>query len=430
VSAVPATLDGDGGRPLRVAMVLPTLVRAGMEVVTARLAVELTELGQSVDVVCLEDTGPVADELVLAGVPVHLIRTPGVLTNFAPERLTQWFAATKPDVVHSHSGVWLKAARAAHLARVPAIVHTVHGLLTVEPWYTPLLMRLAARVTSRIIPVSDPLRSYLLDTIRLPGAAVQTVPNGVDTKVFCPSIDIARDRVIGQKVPGPVVGCVARFDPIKNHELLLEAFALVRRAHHEAVLVLVGDGDSRKSLEHRAQQPDLRGSVVFAGERRDTPDLYRCFDVVALTSKAEGTSMSILEAMATGCCVVATDVGGTGALLDRGAAGVLVPPGDAIAFADRLNAVLDDTVQRRKLGEVARARAVDTYSQRTMALRYLAIYRDVLCRASGFRPGYAGSTITAAGTDSQDEVDTGGHGDALWRRMRRARLDAFGRGAR
>ena len=182
------------------------------------------------------------------------------------------------------------------------------------------------------------------------------------------------------------MGCVARFDPIKNHELLLEAFALVRRAHHGAVLVLVGDGSSRESLEHRAQQPDLRGSVVFAGDRSDTPDLYRCFDVFALTSKAEGTSMSILEAMATGCCVVATDVGGSGALLDQGAAGVLVPPGDTMALADRLNAVLDDAAQRRKLGELARARAVHTYSQRTMALRYLAIYRDVLCRVSGPRP--------------------------------------------
>lgn len=378
--------DVDAERPLRIAMVLPTLVRAGMEVVTARLAVELTQLGQSVELICLEETGPVADDVADAGVAVHLIRTPGVLTNLAPNGLAQWFATTKPDVVHSHSGVWLKAARAARMARVPGIVHTVHGLLTVEPWYTPLLMRFAARSTSRVISVSDPLRGYLLETVRVPSAAVTTVPNGVDTTAFSPSMDVSRDLVIGQKIPGPVVGCVARFDPIKNHELLLEAFALVRRTHPDATLVLVGDGASRNALERRAQKPDLSGSVVFAGDRRDTPDLYRCFDVFALTSKTEGASMSILEAMATGCCVVATDVGGTGALLDQGAAGVLVPSGDATTLADRMAAVLSDSVQRRKFGEAARARAIQVYGQRTMALRYLAIYREVLGRVSGPRP--------------------------------------------
>jgi glycosyltransferase involved in cell wall biosynthesis len=371
-------------------MVLPTLTRAGMEIVTARLAVELTELGQSVEVVCLEETGPVADDLTAAGVPVHLIRTPGLLTNIMPRQLVEWLAATKPDVVHSHSGVWLKAARAARLAQVPGMVHTVHGLLTVEPWYTPLLMRLAGRLTSTVVPVSESLRGYLLDTVRLPDAAIHLVLNGVDTHVFHPSKNIAREDIIGRPISGPVLGCVARFDPIKNHELLLEAFAVVRRTHPEAVLVLVGDGEARASLENRARQPDLQGAVVFTGDRRDTPDLYRCFDVFTLTSKIEGTSMSILEAMATGCCIVATDVGGSGALLDHGAAGVVVPPGDVLTLADRLTAVLDDAAHRRRLGENARARAVQTYGQHSMTLRYLEIYREVVSRISrsrAVRPG-------------------------------------------
>jgi glycosyltransferase involved in cell wall biosynthesis len=362
-------------------MVLPTLVRAGMEVVTSRLAVELTELGHSVDVICLEDRGPMADELSAAGVPVHLVPTPGLWTNVTPRQLTERFISTKPDVVNSHSGVWLKAARAARLARVPCVVHTIHGLMTVEPWYHPMLMRISSRFTSRVISVSDPLRRFLLDTVRLPDAQIQVVPNGIDTRVFHPSPDVKREHVIGHPVPGLVVGCVARFDPIKNHALLLESFALVRRTHPTAILVLVGDGELRESLERRATEPDLRGSVVFTGDRRDTPELYRCFDVFTLTSKSEGTSMSILEAMATGCCVVATDVGGSGALLGGGAAGILVPSGDVTALADRLTAVLGDDRQRRRFGEIALARAIDTYAQRTMALRYLAIYRDLLREA-------------------------------------------------
>lgn len=385
---VPATssLEAENGHPLRIVMVLPSLIRAGMEVVTSRLAVELTQMGHQVHVLCLEDTGPLAEELSAAGVPVRLIRTPGVWTNFAPTDLTQQFASLKPDVVHSHSGVWLKAARAAHLAGIPRVVHTVHGLLTVEPWYTPVVMRLAARVTARVVAVSDSVRRYLVDTVGLPSGRVEVVLNGIDTRSFFPSAGTERDRVLGRKVSGPVVGCVARFDPIKNHELLLDAFALARRSHPDAALVLVGDGDTRAALEQRARRSDLDGSVVFTGDRRDTPDLYRCFDVFALTSKLEGTSMSILEAMATGCCVIATDVGGSGALLDRGAAGVLVPSGDTTALADRLSALLADADQRRTFGDAARSRVISNYSQRTMALQYLAIYRALISHLGPQRP--------------------------------------------
>ena len=366
-------------------MVLPSLIRAGMEVVTSRLAVELAQLGHQVDVICLEATGPLAEELSAAGVPVRLIRTPGVWTNFAPRDLMQHLATRKPDLVHSHSGVWLKAARAAHLAGIPGVVHTVHGLLTVEPWYTPVVMRLAARVTARVVAVSDSVRAYLVDTVRLPAALVEVVLNGVDTRTFFPA-GIDRNRVLGRNVSGPVIGCVARFDPIKNHELLLDAFALARRTHPGAALVLVGDGETRDALEERARRSDLDGSVLFTGDRRDTPDLYRCFDVFALTSRLEGTSMSILEAMATGCCVVATDVGGSGALLDRGGAGVLVPSGNTQALADRLTALLGDADQRKTFGDAARARVVSSFSQRTMALRYLAIYRDLMSPVGPRRP--------------------------------------------
>jgi glycosyltransferase involved in cell wall biosynthesis len=214
---------------------------------------------------------------------------------------------------------------------------------------------------------------------------LRLVPNGVDTHVFSPSTDVDREKVLGRRISGPVVGCVARFDPIKNHALLLDAFALVRKSHPNAVLVLVGTGAEQPSLERRAQQPDLLGSVIFTGDRRDTANLYRSFDVFALTSNAEGTSMSILEAMASGCCVVATNVGGNGALLDGGGAGILVPPGETPALSGQLAAALGDADARRRLGAVARSRAVSAYSLRSMALRYLEIYRNVLTAASGAR---------------------------------------------
>jgi glycosyltransferase involved in cell wall biosynthesis len=264
-------------------------------------------------------------------------------------------------------------------------------------------MRLAARLTSVIVPVSDPLRRYLVETVKVRSAAILTVENGVDAKVFSPTIERDRSEVLGEAIAGPVLGCVARFDPIKDHALLLDAFALVRRTHSRASLVLVGDGPLRAAVERRAQQSDLQGSVLFLGDRRDTPDLYRCFDVFVLASRAEGTSMSILEAMASGCCVVATDVGGNGALLDRGKAGALVAPKDSAALASKLLAILADAGQRRQLGQIARERAVSIYSQRTVALRYEALYRETLSPTAS-PPDAIGLTERIASTSHQSHV--------------------------
>jgi glycosyltransferase involved in cell wall biosynthesis len=182
-----------------------------------------------------------------------------------------------------------------------------------------------------------------------------------------------------------VIGCVARFDPIKNHALLLEAFALVRREHPGATLAFVGDGPLRSELERRVVESGLQGSVVFTGDRRDTPELYRSFDISVLSSNAEGTSMSILEAMASGCSIVATDVGGNGALLDRGSAGMLVPPRDAAALSGALTVLIQDPGRRRALGRVARERAVVTYSHQTMVREYEAIYHEAMSVKAGRR---------------------------------------------
>jgi glycosyltransferase involved in cell wall biosynthesis len=367
-----------------------------MELMAARLAIELASVGHHVAVVCLEEEGPVAEELAHAGVRVELVPTPGLRTLIAPDLLTAWLRRYNADVVHSHSGVWLKAARAAQLARGPALVHTVHGLLNVEPWWAPHLSRLAARLTQRVVPVSEPLREYLLRTVRLSPSLVRVIPNGVDTTRFSPDGEKVTWPAPDGGEPGPVIGIVARFDPIKNHALLIEAFAVLRRSFPRATLALVGDGPLRADIERQVLESGLEGSVVLTGDRRDTPELYRSFDISVLSSNAEGTSMSILEAMASGCCIVATDVGGNGALLDRGSAGVLVPPGNAAALAGALAALLADRARRQSLGGVARDRAVATYSHGSMVREYEAVYREAISlKAAPRRSGGARATLLA-----------------------------------
>lgn len=364
------------GSCLKIEMVLPTLVAAGMEVVVARMARALAARGHDVGVTCLESGGVLADDLRESGFRVTIVRAPGIRSIVYAPRLETWFRGLRPDVVHVHSGVWHKAARAARRAGAPRVIHTAHGLLDREPWFGPALMRLAARYTDRIATVSHPLRKYLVDVVRIRAAKVVVVPNGVSTDRFCPRVRNGALRGALQLADDAlVIGSVARLAPVKNHSLLLDAFALVRAHVPNAHLVLVGDGALRHDLEAHARTLRLDSFVHFVGEADDVASIYQDFDQFALASKAEGTSMSVLEAMASGVPVVATAVGGTPELLDHGRSGVLVPPEDAGALAGALIGLLQDAGRRRTLASAARQRVVDRYSERAMLAAYEALYR-------------------------------------------------------
>jgi glycosyltransferase involved in cell wall biosynthesis len=139
--------------------------------------------------------------------------------------------------------------------------------------------------------------------------------------------------------------------------------------------VIVGDGPERDALGAHIRARGLEDSVHLVGEARDVPAILREFDVFALPSKAEGTSMSVLEAMASGIPVVASAVGGTPDLLDQGRCGVLVPPNDVSALADALVDLLRAPDRRRALAAAARARVARDFDESVVARRYEGLYR-------------------------------------------------------
>ena len=380
--------------PLRIEMVIPALDAAGMEAMTARLTRALAARGHHVGVTCIERGGVLADKLRAEGFRVAVVPALGLRSLLRAPLLETWLRTVAPDAVHVHSGAWLKAARAARRAGVTCVVHTVHGLIgdDAEPWYVPFLHYWAARYTDWVAPVSTPLCNYLARRVRIDVAKMRVIPNGVNTDHFRPGPATgalrARLRIASD---GFLVGTVARLDPVKNHALLIDAFARVRALVPEAALVIIGDGPLRSGLEGRARSLGLDQHVHFVGASTDIAALYRELDLFVLSSNAEGTSMSILEAMASGVCVVATAVGGTPDLLAGGATGVLVPPGDPAALADGLTRMLRDAAQRRRLAAAGRARADEHYSELVMIDAYEALY------GGGTRHTSGSDTLTASG---------------------------------
>ncbi len=369
------------GKPLSIQMIVPSLPRAGMEVVVTNLTLRLVELGHRVGVTCLETDGPLAETLRARGVDVKVVPAPGVSSNLRAPLLEAHLRSIRPDVVHSHSGVWLKAAHAARRAGVRRVVHTAHGLLSPEPWFAPTLMWAAARYTDAIVAVSRPLRGYLQRHCGRAKSRVCVIPNGVDTKRF------ARSEAPFMTAPPRHefrLGHVARLESVKNQRLLIESFARVAAAEAEVILMIAGDGPLRGDLQAQADRLGLSDRVRFAGEVKDIPRWLQQLDAFVLSSDAEGTPMSILEALSTGVPVVSTAVGGIPDSLDNGRAGILVPPGDASALASAMLTVVRDTDQRAALAARGREWVQAEYSEESMVRRYEALYRGAAFSVARF----------------------------------------------
>ncbi|MEO0563354.1 MAG: glycosyltransferase, partial [Chloroflexota bacterium] len=266
--------------------------------------------------------------------------------------LYQMMREYKPHVVHTHTAKAGFIGRlAAKLAGVPVIVHTFHGHVFTGyfgPAKTRLfitLEQLAARLSDTIITLTDSLRRELAEQYRITRKSRMTVlPLGLDLESFAKVERNTGEAFAAWGVPAdvPTIGIVARLTPVKNHKLFLEMAALIHEERPDARFLIVGDGENRDELEARTAELSLTDVVTFTGWQQDTARIYADLDVKVITSLNEGTPVTLIEALAAGCPVVSTDVGGVGELLEGGKYGTLVPPGNAKALANAVIDVLDN----------------------------------------------------------------------------------------
>jgi glycosyltransferase involved in cell wall biosynthesis len=274
----------------------------------------------------------------------------------------------RPHIVHTHTAKAGFLGRiAARLAGVPVIVHTFHGHVLngyygpVKNWLLRRIEQALATITDRLVTVSEQVKAELVAHGVARADRITVIPLGFDLDPFLDSNvlrgEFRREMGVGDEVG--LVGIVGRLFPIKNHRLFLDAAAKIA-AENPARFVIVGDGALRSALEQQARDLGLLNRVLFTGWRRDLPRIYADLDVLAVSSDNEGTPVSAIEAMAAGCSVVATRVGGLPDLITDSTIGRLVPPRNATALA---NAVLDllrrpDTARRmgRNATEAVRQR--------------------------------------------------------------------------
>jgi sugar transferase (PEP-CTERM/EpsH1 system associated) len=304
-------------------------------------------------------------------------------------RLHRVLRALKPDLVQTYNIGTLDLAPMVRLAGVRRLVHAEHGRDATDPQGNFLkyhrLRRWMAPLVARYVVVSTELRDWLVDRVGVRQSKVVYIPNGVDLAKF----DIEHDRPAPRRrlgdfaPPGTVlVGNVARLDRVKDHAALIAAFKIMRdRARHgNTRLIIVGDGPQREQLEKQIADLDLQETVRLLGHRDDVAELLAECDLFVLSSIAEGMPVTLLEAIAVGLPVIATDVGGVASVVEDGVTGALVPPGDPHVLAETLGIFVVDEALRRRQGEAGRARVTTQFSLGSMVSAYVALYDELLGR--------------------------------------------------
>ncbi len=373
--------DTMGGMPIKVLHIRDTGAMLGAESVILALCERLRHEGVEPIVGVFregDDGGTTELEARAADGGIETLAIPcrGAVDLATRRFIADYITHNDIDLVHAHG---YKEDFYALLAKRTPLIATNHlwkrttralrAYAKLDAW---LLRRF-----DRIVAVSEPIREEMIEA-GIGASRIALIPNGIDLQRFSPRpADAGLRRSLGIPEGRCVVAMIASLTPEKGHASALEALArlIVRRA--DVHLLCVGDGPLRADLAGQAARLGIGEHVTLAGARDDVPSiLTSVVDVFLLNSTIEGLPMALLEAMAAGRAVVATDVGDVGRVVVDGRSGILIGPGAPLhAILERLVA---DPGERERLGRAARRRVGERYSSEAMAAAYLREYRGLL----------------------------------------------------
>ena len=326
------------------------------------------------------DTRRLGVEVVDGGVADTLF---GMALVRAVARLRTFLVARRAGIVHGYLfEANLIAALAGRAARVPVTLVSKRSLDAYHRRARRVACRVANRLADRVVANAEAVKAHVHRTERCALDRIVVIPNGIDVT----RLSLDGPPPIATAGDGRLVGTVGRLSWKKGHADLLDAAALVLHDVPDARFALLGDGPLRGSLERRAASLGIASRVAFLGRRPDGPRILPCLDVFVLPSHIEGMSMSLIEAMAAGCPIAATDVGGNREVVLDGRTGLLVPPREPAQLAKAIVTLLCDRPAALAMAAAARARAAAEFTAETMVARLEALYAGLL-RTKGVAVG-------------------------------------------
>jgi glycosyltransferase involved in cell wall biosynthesis len=299
-------------------------------------------------------------------------------------RIREYVSANEVRIVHTHSP-------RTSLAATPALVgmRRTRHLLTNHSLYSrrdrhwgllyAMLNRIALYLPDHVIAVSQTMRRQI---VRLPGLSAQRVTairNAIDCATYYAPEEREHCRSeFRLSSRAQLLGFAGRIETVKRLDLLLHAFSQVLVQYPQARLMIIGEGAQRPDLQTLAASLGISHAVIWTGFRQDVPRLLSAMDVYVQASVNEGLCLSILEAMAAGKPVIATDVGGTREVLTHQETGILIPPGSSSVIGAAIVDLLDHPEKRAALAVAARDRVVQEFGVQRMVEGYQRVYEALV----------------------------------------------------
>jgi len=329
---------------------------------------------------CLKEGGPYEKRLRDTGINVSNLGLKNILDVRIIPRLIKYIKENRIDVVHTSvfpADVYGRIA--AKLAGVPFIFSTTERFEEHKQEVMYLLLcfadTLTIHLTTKVVAISNAVKDYLIRWHRVKPDRIEVIYNGVDVKRF----DITLNHIdyktqLGLDPDKAIVCTIARLVPVKGLETLIEAAAEVLKDVKEAQFLIVGDGLLKKQLESRVSQLNIDGAFVFTGFRNDIPEILSIVDVFVMPSLSEGLGNAILEAMAAGKPVVASNVGGISEAVLHNKTGFLVPPRDSYSLAEAIIRLLQSKQTRLRMGNEGKRHVMLNFNMKKMVSEYENFY--------------------------------------------------------
>lgn len=353
----------------------------GLERIINQFAKKMDKDKFEISISCLDSGGPFLDDLSKNGLKKFVFtRKPGILDISLLLKLINLLKREKIDIIHSHSGCSFYAAIAGRLAGVKRIIHTDHGRLIPDKMGLILEDKVASILLNAYVAVSYELSNYLQYRVKINKDKIITIINGVDTDCFKPFPEVEKKDVkkeIGVFEDAEIIGTVCRLDPVKNLIFMIETVKDILKKREKTILLIVGEGPERKPIEDVVDKLELNNKIILLGKRNDVERIMPILDIFILPSISEGTSMTILEAMACAIPVIASMVGGNTKLVQEGKNGYLFPLNKPELLNNRVLELLNDKKKREKMGKEARIIVEKELSFNHMLSEYTRLYYNV-----------------------------------------------------
>ncbi|MFZ0293864.1 MAG: glycosyltransferase [Candidatus Sulfotelmatobacter sp.] len=383
-------------RPMRrqrkVFYLVDSLNIGGTETQAVELALRIPEAGYDVTLGCLRARGPLLERLQGSNVVVREFYPKGGMDTpaglYQLLRLSWFLKREKFDIVHTHD-LWsnLLGVPAARLAGVRAIVSSRRDLAHFD-WYQGkrrTWLRRIQNLGGAVLANATPIRDALIAEDGFAPEKLRVIHNGVDINRFQKG-GSDRDQMFSGAGDGKLIVLLGNMHTdVKGHPWLIAAAPGVVQEFPSARFVLAGDGEQRAEFQQQVARLGLEQNFLFLGRRADIPKILGCCDIAVLPSRAEGLPNAVLEYMAAGLPVIASQVGGNTELINDGVTGLLVPPEDSSALSSALLKLLHDPGLAQRIAQGGHEFAVRNFSFERLVDEVDELYSELLLRSGGTR---------------------------------------------